>query len=179
MQKRPTSAVGYKRPISQHAQVVSTMGVQPRYRVSLHWCHYAKGVFVFWVDGVEDILRRKDKSAWDYSFKKMSRETRKIMYWRACMSYVYVYLQAENIMFLELDMSPPNTALLEHQAEAEPNQSHSMDSSPAKNRGVPKSQSWWGRSHLQTTACSVTCTHLLLLSHTRVAGKQTLIRINK
>lgn len=81
MQKRPTSAVGYKRPISQYARVAITMGDQSRYR-------------------------------------------------------------AENIMFLELDMSPPNTALPERSTEAEPNQSHSVDSSPTKNRGVRKSQSW-------------------------------------
>ncbi|XP_075893676.1 kinesin-like protein KIF3C [Nelusetta ayraudi] len=81
MQKRPTSAVGYKRPISQYARVAIAMGAQSRYR-------------------------------------------------------------AENIMFLELDMSPPNTALLERSAEAEPNQSHSVDSSPTKSRGVRKSQSW-------------------------------------
>ncbi|KAI3364111.1 hypothetical protein L3Q82_010938 [Scortum barcoo] len=49
---------------------------------------------------------------------------------------------AENIMFLELDMTPPNSASLDRSAEAEPNQSHSLDNSPTKDRGVRKSRSW-------------------------------------
>ncbi|XP_041814423.1 kinesin-like protein KIF3C isoform X1 [Chelmon rostratus] len=81
MKKRPTSAVGYKRPISQYARVAIAMGAHSRYR-------------------------------------------------------------AENIMFLELDMTPPNTASLDRSAEAEPNQSHSLDNSPTKDRGVRKSRSW-------------------------------------
>ncbi|XP_070781838.1 kinesin-like protein KIF3C [Enoplosus armatus] len=81
MKKRPTSAVGYKRPISQYARVAIAMGAHSRYR-------------------------------------------------------------AENIMFLELDMTPPNTASLDRSTEAEPNQSHSLDNSPTKDRGVRKSQSW-------------------------------------
>ncbi|XP_044277001.1 kinesin-like protein KIF3C [Varanus komodoensis] len=32
MKKRPTSAVGYKRPISQHARLAMSMGSHPRYR---------------------------------------------------------------------------------------------------------------------------------------------------
>uniref|UniRef100_A0A4X1SXH4 Kinesin family member 3C n=1 Tax=Sus scrofa TaxID=9823 RepID=A0A4X1SXH4_PIG len=32
MKKRPTSAVGYKRPISQYARVAMAMGSHPRYR---------------------------------------------------------------------------------------------------------------------------------------------------
>ena len=49
--------------------------------------------------------------------------------------------QAENIMFLELDMTPPNTASLERSTD--PNQSTSGDSSPTKERGgVRKSRSW-------------------------------------
>lgn len=47
MQKRPTSAVGYKRPISQYARVAVAMGPQSRYRVSLCVCNYAKGFFFF------------------------------------------------------------------------------------------------------------------------------------
>ncbi|XP_042359257.1 kinesin-like protein KIF3C isoform X2 [Plectropomus leopardus] len=81
MKKRPASAVGYKRPISQYARVAIAMGPHSRYR-------------------------------------------------------------AENIMFLELDMTPPNTASLDRSAEAEPNQSHSVDNSPTKDRGVRKSRSW-------------------------------------
>ncbi|XP_034555166.1 kinesin-like protein KIF3C isoform X2 [Notolabrus celidotus] len=81
MKKRPASAVGYKRPISQYARVAIAMGANSRYR-------------------------------------------------------------AENIMFLELDMTPPNTASLDRSTEAEPNQSHSVDSSPTKDRGVRKSRSW-------------------------------------
>ncbi|XP_054474501.1 kinesin-like protein KIF3C [Anoplopoma fimbria] len=78
MKKRPASAVGYKRPISQYARVAIAMGAHSRYR-------------------------------------------------------------AENIMFLELDMTPPNTASLDH---SEPNQNHSVDNSPTKDRGVRKSRSW-------------------------------------
>ncbi|KAM3602434.1 uncharacterized protein V6R79_004054 [Siganus canaliculatus] len=81
MKKRPTSAVGYKRPISQYARVAIAMGAHARYR-------------------------------------------------------------AENIMFLELDMTPPNTASLECSAAAESHQSNSVDSSPTKDRGVRKSRSW-------------------------------------
>ncbi|XP_038563224.1 kinesin-like protein KIF3C isoform X1 [Micropterus salmoides] len=81
MKKRPTSAVGYKRPISQYARVAIAMGAHSRYR-------------------------------------------------------------AENIMFLELDMTPPNTASLDRSTEVEPNQSHSLDNSPTKDRGVRKSRSW-------------------------------------
>lgn len=81
MKKRPTSAVGYKRPISQYARVAIAMGAHSRYR-------------------------------------------------------------AENIMFLELDMTPPNTTSMDRPTEAEPNQSHSLDNSPTKDRGVRKSRSW-------------------------------------
>lgn len=35
MKKRPTSAVGYKRPISQYARVAMAMGSHPRYRVRI------------------------------------------------------------------------------------------------------------------------------------------------
>ncbi|XP_026174565.1 kinesin-like protein KIF3C [Mastacembelus armatus] len=75
MKKRPTSAVGYKRPISQYARVAIAMGTHSRYR-------------------------------------------------------------AENIMFLELDMTRPSTASPDRSAEAEPNQSLSLD------KGVCKSRSW-------------------------------------
>ncbi|XP_075939908.1 kinesin-like protein KIF3C [Anarhichas minor] len=81
MKKRPASAVGYKRPISQYARVAIAMGAHSRYR-------------------------------------------------------------AENIMFLELDMTPPNSASLDRSAESEPNQSHSLDNSPTKDRSVRKSRSW-------------------------------------
>ncbi|XP_040921093.1 kinesin-like protein KIF3C isoform X2 [Toxotes jaculatrix] len=81
MKKRPASAVGYKRPISQYARVAIAMGAHSRYR-------------------------------------------------------------AENIMFLELDMAPPNTASRDRPTEAEPNPSPSVDNSPTKDRGVRKSRSW-------------------------------------
>ncbi|XP_071323632.1 kinesin-like protein KIF3C [Trachinotus anak] len=81
MKKRPASAVGYKRPISQYARVAIAMGAHSRYR-------------------------------------------------------------AENIMFLELDMTPPNTASLDRSTDAELNQSLSVDNSPTKDRGVRKSRSW-------------------------------------
>ncbi|KAF3703073.1 Kinesin-like protein KIF3C [Channa argus] len=81
MKKRPASAVGYKRPISQYARVAIAMGAHSRYR-------------------------------------------------------------AENIMFLELDMTPPNTSSLDHSAEAELNQSPSVDNLITKDKGVRKSRSW-------------------------------------
>ncbi|XP_034383154.1 kinesin-like protein KIF3C isoform X2 [Cyclopterus lumpus] len=81
MKKRPASAVGYKRPISQYARVAIAMGAHSRYR-------------------------------------------------------------AENIMFLELDMTPPNSASLDRSAQSEQNQSQSLDNSPTKDRGVRKSRSW-------------------------------------
>ncbi|XP_028998004.1 kinesin-like protein KIF3C [Betta splendens] len=81
MKKRPTSAVGYKRPISQYARVAIAMGAHSRYR-------------------------------------------------------------AENIMFLELDMTPPMATSLDRSAEPELHQSPSTDDSPTKDRGVHKSRSW-------------------------------------
>ncbi|XP_028460950.1 kinesin-like protein KIF3C isoform X1 [Perca flavescens] len=81
MKKRPSSAVGYKRPISQYARVAIAMGAHSRYR-------------------------------------------------------------AENIMFLELDMTPPNTATLDCSTKSERNQIPSLDNSPTKDSGVCKSRSW-------------------------------------
>ncbi|CAN9507978.1 unnamed protein product [Ophioblennius macclurei] len=81
MKKRPASAVGYKRPITQYARVAIAMGVHSRYR-------------------------------------------------------------AENIMFLELDTTPPNMASLDRSMEADTNQSPSADTSPSKDKGVRKSRSW-------------------------------------
>ncbi|KAF7662608.1 hypothetical protein LDENG_00229080 [Lucifuga dentata] len=102
MKKRPTSAVGYKRPISQYARVAIAMGAHSRYR-------------------------------------------------------------AENIMFLELDMTPPTTVSLDRSAEAESNQSPSLDNSPTKERGgsIRKSRSWYqtpksitsSSSNLSLVAC--------------------------
>lgn len=54
--------------------------------------------------------------------------------------------QAENIMFLELDMTPPNTAEL--------NQSSSVDNSPTRDRGVRKSRSWWAQTRCYPRAMS-------------------------
>ncbi|XP_011490282.1 kinesin-like protein KIF3C [Oryzias latipes] len=81
MKKRPTSAVGYKRPISQYARVAIAMGAHSRFR-------------------------------------------------------------AENIMFLELDMCPPNPSSLDCLAEAATNQTPSQENSPTKNRDIHKSSSW-------------------------------------
>lgn len=78
MKKRPASAVGYKRPISQYARVALSIGAHSRYR-------------------------------------------------------------AENIMFLELDMTPPNTSAL---TDAGQNQNPSLNNSPTKDKGVCKSRSW-------------------------------------
>ncbi|KAM9840843.1 kinesin-like protein KIF3C [Aulostomus maculatus] len=81
MKKRPVSAVGYKRPISQYARVAIMMGAHSRYR-------------------------------------------------------------AENIMFLELDMTPPNTVSLDRSARTEPSQSPPLDNSSIKDRGIHKLHSW-------------------------------------
>uniref|UniRef100_A0A3Q0T9I3 Kinesin-like protein n=1 Tax=Amphilophus citrinellus TaxID=61819 RepID=A0A3Q0T9I3_AMPCI len=81
MKKRPASAVGYKRPLSQYARVAIAMGGHSRYR-------------------------------------------------------------AENIMFLELDVTPPNTTLFDRSKDAELNQSPSLDNSPTKEKGIRKSHSW-------------------------------------
>ncbi|XP_071388547.1 kinesin-like protein KIF3C isoform X1 [Centroberyx affinis] len=95
MKKRPASAVGYKRPISQYARVAIAMGAHSRYR-------------------------------------------------------------AENIMFLELDMTPPTTASLDRSSEAELNRSPSLDNSPTKDRArrVRKSRSWCQAPKTITTSSS-------------------------
>ncbi|XP_077566642.1 kinesin-like protein KIF3C [Stigmatopora nigra] len=101
MKKRPVSAVGYKRPISQYARVAITMGAKNRFR-------------------------------------------------------------AENIMFLELDMTPPNTASLGRLRDIKLNQSSSVDNSPTTDRGVHKSPSWCqsqkslssSSSNVSISACS-------------------------
>lgn len=137
MKKRPTSAVGYKRPISQYARVAIAMGAHSRYRVSVR----------VWVCSGGVLLNGKlcdNNGKLTTPRLKHSPSLRK-MY---CMKHLYlnrssVCLQAENIMFLELDMTPPNTASLDRSAETELNQSHSVDSSPTKDRGVRKSRSWW------------------------------------
>ncbi|XP_072300126.1 kinesin-like protein KIF3C [Eucyclogobius newberryi] len=81
MKKRPVSAVGYKRPITQFARVAMTVGPRTRYR-------------------------------------------------------------AENVMLLELDMSPLNISSPDRYAETEPAQSPSQGGSPAKDGGVCRSASW-------------------------------------
>ncbi|KAM6954175.1 kinesin-like protein KIF3C [Aplochiton taeniatus] len=83
MKKRPASAVGYKRPISQYARVAIAMGAHSRYR-------------------------------------------------------------AENIMFLELDLTSPTNTSLDHSFEAELHKNPSVDNSPLPDRAtrVRKSRSW-------------------------------------
>lgn len=59
MKKRPTSAVGYKRPISQFARVAMAMGSHPRYRVSEGALLHARGTRRLnkcdgWMDGQMD-----------------------------------------------------------------------------------------------------------------------------
>lgn len=53
-----------------------------------------------------------------------------------------VCVQAENVVLLDLDMSPPPVASSKRSAAPEPNQTRSVDSSPTKDRSVRKSQSW-------------------------------------
>lgn len=93
MKKRPASAVGYKRPITQYAQVAMTMGPSTRYR-------------------------------------------------------------AENIMFLELDMNPLNISSPDRYSDGETNQSPSQDSSPTKDRGLCKSNSWYQTQKSITSSSS-------------------------
>ncbi|XP_024146704.1 kinesin-like protein KIF3C [Oryzias melastigma] len=93
MKKRPASAVGYKRPISQFARVAIAMGAHSRYR-------------------------------------------------------------AENIMFLELDMCPPNPSPLDCSVEADPNQTPSLENSPTRNRDIHKSSSWCQSQKSITTSSS-------------------------
>ncbi|KAJ3606616.1 hypothetical protein NHX12_026137 [Muraenolepis orangiensis] len=83
MKKRPASAVGYKRPISQYARVAIAMGAHSRYR-------------------------------------------------------------AENIMFLELDVTPPTVVSLARSPEAELHYTASAGNSPTKEKAsrVRKSRSW-------------------------------------
>ncbi|KAG7253912.1 hypothetical protein CRUP_010024 [Coryphaenoides rupestris] len=52
--------------------------------------------------------------------------------------------RAENIMFLELDMTPPTAVSLDHSPEAEPNHTVSAGNSPTKEKAsrVRKSRSW-------------------------------------
>lgn len=68
-------------------------------------------------------------------------------------------LQAENIMFLELDMCPPNPSSLDCLAEAATNQTPSQENSPTKNRDIHKSSSWWARMWT-FTALTWLLTHL-------------------
>lgn len=56
---------------------------------------------------------------------------------RAMMSLLCV--QAENIILLDLDMTPP---WLKGSAAPLPSHTRSVDSSPTRDRGVRKSQSW-------------------------------------
>ncbi|KAM9704170.1 kinesin-like protein KIF3C [Menidia menidia] len=106
MKKRPTSAVGYKRPISQYARVAIAMGAHSRYR-------------------------------------------------------------AENIMFLELDVTPPNTSL-DRSAGADLNQSPSLDNSPTKEKGVRKSRSW---CQSQKSITSSSSNNSLAASHAATAAQ--------
>ncbi|XP_054910228.1 kinesin-like protein KIF3C isoform X1 [Poeciliopsis prolifica] len=90
MKKRPASAVGYKRPISQYARVALSMGTHSRYR-------------------------------------------------------------AENIMLLELDMTPPNTSAL---TDGEQNQSPTLNNSPTHDKGICKSRSWYQSQKSITSSSS-------------------------
>ncbi|XP_013886997.1 kinesin-like protein KIF3C [Austrofundulus limnaeus] len=100
MKKRPASAVGYKRPISQYARIAIAMGPHSRYR-------------------------------------------------------------AENIMFLELDVTPPNTSV-DWSTEPEPNQSPSLGNSPNKDEGVCRSRSW---CQSQKSLTSSSSNHSLTACH--------------
>lgn len=53
-----------------------------------------------------------------------------------------VCVQAENIVLLDLDMTPAHVASLNRSAAVASNHTRSVDSSPTKDRSVRKSQSW-------------------------------------
>lgn len=124
MKKRPASAVGYKRPISQFARVAIAMGAHSRYRV--RWSSLLKYKSIF----IDELLNIYERNPLLKNVKNFT------LLFHLC-------VQAENIMFLELDMCPPNPSPLDCSVEADPNQTPSLENSPTRNRDIHKSSSWW------------------------------------
>ncbi|XP_033694801.1 kinesin-like protein KIF3C isoform X1 [Tursiops truncatus] len=149
MKKRPTSAVGYKRPISQYARVAMAMGSHPRYRVR-SW-------------EVEGGGERAPKGgdAHNLCFLYLPHHPCYSRYFPSAQkmqasgpvltSGLIFPPQAENIMFLELDVSPPAVFEMEfsHDQEQDPRALHMerlmrLDSfleRPSTSK-VRKSRSW-------------------------------------
>ncbi|KAK5611754.1 Kinesin-like protein kif3c [Crenichthys baileyi] len=102
------------------------------------------------------------------SSQMKKRPTSAVGYKRPISQYARVALsmgahsryRAENIMLLELDMTPQNTSAL---TDGEQNQSPSLNTSPTKDKGVCKSRSWC-RSQKSITSSS---------SNNSLAGCQT------
>uniref|UniRef100_A0A3B5QZS1 Kinesin-like protein n=1 Tax=Xiphophorus maculatus TaxID=8083 RepID=A0A3B5QZS1_XIPMA len=117
MKKRPASAVGYKRPISQYARVALSMGTRSRYRVELP-------------------IKNIACITWNLIYLKSAV---KYVIQLCNLALVHISMKAENIMLLELDMTPPNTSAL---TDGEQNQSPTLNNSPTNNKGICKSRSW-------------------------------------
>ena len=143
MKKRPTSAVGYKRPISQYARVAMAMGSHPRYRV--------RSLEIERVGGCLQQLLHLSASS-PLLLPLSPRVPRRG--WPSgpgLTSGLIFPPQAENIMFLELDVSPPAVFEMEfsHDQDQDPRALHMerlmrLDSfleRPSTSK-VRKSRSW-------------------------------------
>ena len=143
MKKRPTSAVGYKRPISQYARVAMAMGSHPRYRVS-SWeiervggCLQPPLPLPASLPLLLPLSPRVPRRCWPSGL--------------VLTSGLIFPPQAENIMFLELDVSPPAVFQVEfsHDQDHDPRALHMerlmrLDSfleRPSTSK-VRKSRSW-------------------------------------
>ena len=143
MKKRPTSAVGYKRPISQYARVAMAMGSHPRYRVS-SWaiervggCLQPPLPLPASLSLLLPLSPRVPRRCWPSGL--------------VLTSGLIFPPQAENIMFLELDVSPPAVFEMEfsHDQDQDPRALHMerlmrLDSfleRPSTSK-VRKSRSW-------------------------------------
>ena len=143
MKKRPTSAVGYKRPISQYARVAMAMGSHPRYRVSSWEIERVGGCLQPPLPLPASLPLLLPLSPW------VPRRC-----WPSGLvltSGLIFPPQAENIMFLELDVSPPAVFEMEfsHDQDQDPRALHMerlmrLDSfleRPSTSK-VRKSRSW-------------------------------------
>ena len=143
MKKRPTSAVGYKRPISQYARVAMAMGSHPRYRV--------RSWEIERVGGCLQLLLPLPASS-PLPLPLSPRMPRRCWPSGPVLTFGLIFPpQAENIMFLELDVSPPAVFEMEfsHDQDQDPRALHMerlmrLDSfleRPSTSK-VRKSRSW-------------------------------------
>lgn len=146
MKKRPTSAVGYKRPISQYARVAMAMGSHPRYRVRSHEVEVGRGETPRGGCSQPLLPPPTLSSLLPPIFPEGLEGTGPVL-----TAGVTLLPQAENIMFLELDVSPPAVFEMEfsHDQEQDPRALHMerlmrLDSfleRPSTSK-VRKSRSW-------------------------------------